>query len=80
MNEGEKPMQQMTYLAAAVATLLMASGAASAQTSDCAAFAATALPGMTLKTEAVAGDSTRPPGATAGPLLVAHCKVNGKMA
>jgi pimeloyl-ACP methyl ester carboxylesterase len=64
----------------AVGALMSITGGAWAQTSDCASFAAAALPGMTLTTEAVAGDGTRPPGATAGPTLVAHCKVNGKMA
>ena len=74
-------MEQMTRNAiAAVVSLLTATSAAWAQTSDCAAFAATTLPSISLKTEAVAGDSTRPPGVTTGPTLVAHCKVNGKMA
>lgn len=62
------------------AMVAMGTGTLSAQTSDCATFAAMALPGMTLKTEAVSVDSTRPPGASTGPTLVAHCKLNGKMA
>ena len=60
----------------------LASAAAFAQTSDCAALSAkvaTALPGIKLLTEAVAADATRPPGATAGPTLAAHCKVTGRM-
>jgi hypothetical protein len=60
--------------------LLLTSGSVWSQTSDCASFANVASPGMTLKTELVAGDTVRPPGATAGPLLVAHCKVSGRMA
>jgi pimeloyl-ACP methyl ester carboxylesterase len=60
--------------------LLAASGSVWSQTSDCASFASVAPPGMTLKTELIAGDALRPPGATTGPLLVAHCKVSGRMA
>ena len=60
--------------------LLLTSSSVWSQTSDCASFANVASPGMTLKTELVAGDTVRPPGATAGPLLVAHCKVSGRMA
>jgi pimeloyl-ACP methyl ester carboxylesterase len=71
---------KLSLLAAAqAAALFAASTSAQAQTPDCAALAAKALPGMTLKTEAIAGDTVRAPGATAGPLLVAHCKVTGRM-
>jgi feruloyl esterase len=59
---------------------LVAATGAWAHSVDCAAFAATALPGVTLQTESVAADTTRPPGVSAGPLLTAHCKVTGKMA
>jgi len=64
----------------AMGALLLSSGATSAQTSDCASFASVATPGMTLKTEVVPGEAVRPPGVTTGPLLVAHCKVTGRMA
>ncbi len=46
----------------------------------CQAFASKAPPGITLQGEAVAGDTVRPPGATTGPMLAAHCRVTGKMA
>ena len=55
---------------------------ATAQTPDCAALAAKAVgaaPGVKLTTELVAGDTVRPPGATAGPMLAAHCRVSGRM-
>jgi feruloyl esterase len=64
----------------AMGALLLSSGATWAQTSDCASFASVATPGMTLKTEVVPGEAVRPPGVTTGPLLVAHCKVTGRMA
>jgi pimeloyl-ACP methyl ester carboxylesterase len=59
---------------------LMSASAAWAQTSDCTSFAAQAPAGVTLKTEVVAGDTVRPPGINAGPLLGAHCKLTGRMA
>ncbi|MEY2618605.1 MAG: hypothetical protein RL522_1607 [Pseudomonadota bacterium] len=46
---------------------------------DCAGFAARAPAGITLQTEAIAGETVRPPGATAGPLLAAHCRISGRM-
>jgi len=55
------------------------SGEVWSQTTDCAGFASVAKPGMRLTTELVAGETTRPPGASTGPLLVAHCKVSGRM-
>ncbi len=62
---------------------LFAMGApAQAQSPDCAALAAKAVlsaPGAKLQTELVAADTTRPPGATAGPTLAAHCRVSGRM-
>ena len=64
---------------AASALLAMATSAAWAQTPDCAALAAKAAPGMVLKTEAIAADTQRAPGATTGPMLTAHCKVTGRM-
>ena len=64
----------------AMGALLLSSGATWAQTSYCASFASVATPGMTLKTEVVTGEAVRPPGVTTGPLLVAHCKVTGRMA
>lgn len=46
-----------------------------------AAAAALQLPGLRIvEAVAVEGGSTRPPGATAGPLLAAHCKLTGRMA
>ena len=53
-----------------------------AQGTDCAGLAAKAVgaaPGVKLTTELVAADTARPPGMTTGPLLVAHCRVSGKM-
>ncbi len=55
-------------------------GAAALAANPCAAFAAAAPAGIQLKGEPVAGDSVRPPGATAGPLLAAHCRLTGQMA
>jgi feruloyl esterase len=57
---------------------LCLSNAALAQAPDCAGFAAQAPSGVTLQGEVVAADSVRPPGATAGPLLAAHCRVSGR--
>ena len=64
----------------ALLALTAGAGGVWAQTSDCASFASVATPGMTLKTEVVPGEAVRPPGVTTGPLLVAHCKVTGRMA
>jgi pimeloyl-ACP methyl ester carboxylesterase len=67
--------------AAWLAALLLTAGcAARAQTTDCAGFAAQAPVGVALKTEVVPADTTRPPGATAGPMLAGHCRVTGRMA
>jgi feruloyl esterase len=63
----------------ALATLALAFGA-HAQAQDCAALPAAAPAGIALKTEVVAGETTRPPGVNGGPLLVAHCRVSGRMA
>lgn len=52
---------------------------AGAQTPDCAAFAQAAPHGMSLQTEWIAGDTQRPPGMNAGPMLIAHCKLTGRM-
>ena len=49
-----------------------------AQTTDCAAFAAQVPAGVTVTAEAVAADTARPAGTATGPLLVAHCKLNGR--
>ncbi len=64
-----------------VVCLALAAVAASAkaQTRDCATLAAKAPAGMTLTTEAIADGVTRPPGATTGPVLAAHCRVSGRM-
>ena len=71
-----KMLSQIMWLIA----LAAATGAAGAQTQACEGFAAQAPAGVSLQTEAVAPDTVRPPGATAGPMLAAHCRVSGKMA
>lgn len=54
-----------------------ASAAASACTTSAAAFA---LPGVRItEAQAVPGGTVRPPGQTAGPLLAAHCRIQGRM-
>ncbi len=63
-------------------SLMALAASAAAQTPDCAALAAKAIgaaPGVKLATELVAGDTARPPGATTGPTLAAHCRVSGRM-
>jgi Tannase and feruloyl esterase len=65
---------------AAAAGVLCGAATASAQAPDCAALAAAAPPGVGLKADLMPGDSVRPPGVNAGPLLVAHCRVSGRMA
>ena len=60
--------------------LLAVGGSALAQPSDCAGFSSQAPVGVVLQTEVVAADSTRPPGATAGPMLAGHCRITGRMA
>jgi pimeloyl-ACP methyl ester carboxylesterase len=50
-----------------------------ATANPCSAFAARAPAGITLTAENVAADTTRPPGATTGPMLAAHCRLSGKM-
>jgi feruloyl esterase len=57
----------------------MIGSAAGAQTTDCAGFATQAPAGIKLQTELVPGDAVRPPGVSTGPLLVAHCKLTGRM-
>ena len=55
---------------------------AQAQVPDCTALATKAVPsapGAKLQTEGVAADTIRPPGATSGPTLAAHCRVSGRM-
>lgn len=53
-------------------------GAALAQ-ADCAGIAARAPAGVVLQAEAIASDTVRPPGATSGPMLAAHCRISGRM-
>ncbi len=63
-------------------SLSLVAVSALAQTPDCTALATQtvgAAPGVKLTTEFIAGDSVRPPGATAGPMLAAHCRVSGRM-
>lgn len=71
---------------AAGAALLLASCStpspqvAAAPTGCAAAAEAFALPGVRItEAEAIAGDTVRPPGQTAGPLLAAHCRIQGRM-
>jgi pimeloyl-ACP methyl ester carboxylesterase len=54
--------------------------AAPGASNACTEFASRAPAGMTLRGESVPADTVRPPGTTAGPLLVAHCRFSGKMA
>ena len=61
-----------------LALALAASSAAFAQAPDCTGFAGQAPAGVSVQTELIAGDSVRPPGATSGPLLAAHCRVSGR--
>ncbi len=72
--------------ALAVPTLLLAACGAPGPQLPVAADAcsttaqALALPGVRItQAEAVAGDTVRPPGATTGPLLAAHCRIQGRM-
>jgi pimeloyl-ACP methyl ester carboxylesterase len=66
--------------AIACLALPLCGSAVFAQTANCAGLPATAPPGMTLRAEHIAGDSVRPPGANAGPFLVEHCRIEGRMA
>jgi hypothetical protein len=70
---------RILQFSAAGAALSLATVVA-AQAPDCAALPAAAPAGLTVTAEAVAADSLRPPGVNAGPLLVAHCRVAGRMA
>lgn len=63
-----------------ILSLLACAPMAWGQTTDCLNFIKQAPAGVTLQTEQVAGDTVRPPGANAGPLLAAHCKLTGRMA
>lgn len=78
------PSVRLTPLLALALTLALAHSPAQAQSQapvlGCANAAALAGPGMVLTGEAVAADTVRPPGATAGPMLAAHCRVTGRMA
>lgn len=60
-------------------TLALSCGTALAQP-DCSQLPGAVPTGVTLITEAVAADSVRPPGVNAGPLLVEHCRIEGRMA
>lgn len=66
-------------LTAPFLTLALLAGPALAQAPDCATLPTAAPDGATLETEAIAGGSVRPPGMNAGPLLVEHCRVAGRM-
>ncbi|MFM2403529.1 MAG: hypothetical protein RL223_1409 [Pseudomonadota bacterium] len=46
----------------------------------CAAAGRLALPGLSLQTEAIRGDTVRAPGTPNGPWLVAHCRLSGRLA
>jgi feruloyl esterase len=81
-----KSASQLRFAAIAGATLVLgACGApgpqAPATASACTAAAqAFAVPGVRItEAEAVAADTVRPAGQTAGPLLAAHCRIQGRM-
>lgn len=80
-----KLIPQPSFNALKVCGLFFLASSAQAQTSplaqgtDCAAFASMAPAGVTLKTQSIQGNTERPPGANAGPMLVAHCKISGRM-
>ena len=80
-NSYSKPaLWRGTIVRTALATALAAANwGVQAQTADCAGLVASARPGVTLKTEAIAGNTTRPPGTSTGDLLAAHCVVSGRM-
>jgi feruloyl esterase len=63
-----------------ILTLLACPPVAWGQTTDCQTFVSQAPAGVSLQTEPIASETVRPPGASAGPLLVAHCKLTGRMA
>lgn len=75
-----KASPTMNPIWALLALAALNQGSAYAQANDCAAFASQAPAGVSLQAEAIAADAVRPPGVNAGPMLAAHCKVNGKMA
>lgn len=62
------------------AALLALSGQAWAQAPDCSGFSGKVPADLRVTTEAIAGGAVRPAGATAGPMLVAHCRLTGRMA
>ena len=72
------PVRILQPTAAAVSLTIAA--VAGAQAPDCGTLPSAAPAGVMLTTEAVAAESVRPPGVSAGPLLVAHCRVSGRMA
>jgi pimeloyl-ACP methyl ester carboxylesterase len=79
--KGETRMKRMQLQQLAVSTALLSlSTTVMAQAPDCGALPGAAPAGVMLTSEAVAADSVRPPGVNAGPLLVAHCRVTGRMA
>jgi hypothetical protein len=65
--------------ASAFLTLALLAAPALAQVPDCSRLPSATPDGATLETEAIAGNSVRPPGMNAGPLLVEHCRVAGRM-
>jgi len=64
----------------ALSLALLAAAPAWAQAPDCSALVANAPPGVTLTAEGVPADTVRPPNVTTGPMLVAHCRISGRMA
>jgi pimeloyl-ACP methyl ester carboxylesterase len=60
--------------------LLFINSLSSAQSPDCAGLPASAPAGVSLQVESIAGETVRPPGVNAGPLLATHCRVSGRMA
>jgi feruloyl esterase len=70
------PLSALSVLSLA----LLAATPARAQAPDCNALVANAPPSVTLTAELVPADTVRPPNVTAGPMLVAHCRISGRMA
>ena len=83
-----KPLPRFRLAGATGATLLLLGAcgtpgpqapAAAAPSCDTAAQAF-ALPGVRItEAQAIAADTVRPPGQSTGPLLVAHCRIQGRM-
>jgi feruloyl esterase len=73
------PFAALGLLATAALAACNTAPPAPTAANPCAEFAARAPAGISLQAEAVAADTQRPPGQTAGPQLTAHCRLAGKM-